>query len=219
MEGVALRAYGFAALMLAGGAFARFGTPTAQAPKTEAWLENQSLRSLGRYKMEPPTTSDPNVTYKIDAATYKELAPYGIVARVFSDGLRRFDVLLVASQEKGSFHDPRVCFSAQGWQLNDESTIRVRTKLRGPVPISIADMNSDEGDRWGAYFYRGPYGFAASTNDLKLQMFRYSLLNARNADGVFYRFIAEDPGSTKDDLVQFISDYLDSSARYGTGYF
>jgi hypothetical protein len=155
----------------------------------------------------------------MDADTYKELSPYGIVARMLSDGTRQFDVVLIASQQKGSFHDPRVCFTAQGWQLDDESTTMVPTGSRGPVPVSVADMKSDQGERWGAYFYRGPYGFAATANDLKAQMFRYSLLNAKNADGVFYRFIAEDSDATKDDLVKFISSYLDASARYGSGYF
>jgi hypothetical protein len=214
-----MRVYVFAALMLAGTVFARVGLPSADAPKTEQWMEANSLKAVDRCTMVPASSGDPDVTYKMTPDTYKELAAYGIVCRELSDGVRLYDVVLIASQAKASFHDPRVCFSAQGWDLQDESTVLVSTKSRGVVPVSIAEMKSEEGARWGAYFYRGPYGFAPNTNDLKLQMFKYSLLHSKASDGVFYRFIAEDEGATQQDLVNFISKYLDASGKASQNYF
>ncbi len=219
MEGLMVRVYGLAGLFLLGGLFAHLATPPAGPPKTEAWMERTALKEFGSFKMASYDQGDPEVSYKMDAATYKELAPYGVVARDLSDGNRTFDVVLIASQAKASFHDPRVCFTAQGWQLEQEAKAMAPTASRGDVPVSVAQMKTENGELWAAYFYRGPYGFAATTNDLKLQMFRYSLTNEKNADGVFYRFIAEDPSSTKEDLVKFIATYLDASAVKTAGYF
>jgi hypothetical protein len=182
-------------------------------------MESSSVRSFAHYTMQPGDGTDPAVTYKMTPDTYKELAPFGIVCRDFTDGADVYDVVLIASQAKASFHDPRVCFTAQGWDLQDESTVLVKTKTRGTVAISVAQAKTADGDHWAAYFYRGPYGFAPNTNDLKMQMFKYSLLNAKSADGVFYRFIAQDAGSSEDDLVNFISTYLDASGKVSNNYF
>jgi hypothetical protein len=219
LEGLIRRFYLLGALLLLGAGFSHVASPPAGPTRTERWMEATAIKQFGPYRMAPTTEPGAQVSYRMDPATYKELSPYGIVARDLTDGSLTFDVVLIASQSKASFHDPRVCFTAQGWQLEQESEVLVHTVSRGDVPVSIAQMRSDAGELWAAYCYRGPFGFAASTNGLKLQMFRYALTNERNADGVFYRFIAEDGSSTRDDLVHFISAYLDASGAKTGGYF
>jgi Protein of unknown function (DUF3485) len=219
MEGLIKRAYVFTALMLAGGAWAYLGTGGSRAGKTENWMEIHSVSKFDQYHMVSGNSPDPLVSYKADKGTYDALEAYGIVARVFSNDRLSFEVLLIASQAKASFHDPRVCFTAQGWQFTEEKAVETPTKHRGMVPVTIARIRSDEGNRWAAFCYRGPDGFASSTNQLKYQMFKYSLLQSTSSDGIFYRFIAQDDRITRQQLQGFISEYLDASTTVGNGYF
>ena len=219
MEGLTKRAYLLAALFLAGGAAAHLSLPSSGPVRTEKWMEQESLKSFGRYRMKEADPSDPEVSYRMDKNTYDTLAPYGIVARDLSNGDVSFDVVLIASEAKSTFHDPRVCFTAQGWQLDQDVAATVSTKTRGVVPVSLARIHSDNGDRWAAFCYRGPDGFTLGATSLKMQMFKYSLLHARAVDGVFYRFIGEDAQTSKEELLKFIGNYLDASAKHGTGYF
>jgi hypothetical protein len=168
--------------------------------------------------MVPSNGSDPAVSYKMDKATYETLDPYGIVCRDFTHGDTVYDVVLIASQAKDSFHDPRVCFTAQGWQLDQETAVKVPTS-RGVFPVTIARIKNPDGERWAAFGYRTPYGFASSTNQLKLQMFEYSLLHSRNGEGVFYRFIGMSPDVTRQSMLKFIQQYMNASARYSHDFF
>src|SRR5579862_9413607 len=105
MEGLKTRVYGLAGILLLGGAFAHIATPPAGPKRTEAWMEQTALKEFQNYKMVPATSGDDReISYKMDAATYTELTPYGIVARDFTDGNKTFDVVLIASQAKASFH-------------------------------------------------------------------------------------------------------------------
>jgi len=219
MERLTLRAYVLAAILVAGGAWARLAPGSSRPSKTENWMESSSLERFGGYHMVPGDSPDPLVSYKMDSETYKALEAYGIVARNLSDGDKSFDVVLIASQAKASFHDPRVCFTAQGWQFQREEAVMVSTKRRGLVPVTVAQIKSDVGERWAAFCYRGPGGFASSTNVLKYQMFVYSLLNSKSSDGIFYRFIAQSDRITRQQLIDFIGQYLDASASFSGGYF
>jgi hypothetical protein len=219
LEGLISRSYILAGGFALAGLAAHISLPAASHAKTEAWMEKTSVVQFGRYHMVQGSGDDPNVSYKMDSSAYATLAPYGIVARELTDGSNSFDVVLIASANKDSFHDPRVCFTAQGWQLDDQKVVPVTTQTRGVVPITLTNIQSDKGSRLAAFFYRGPYGFAATTNALKMQMFGYSLVNARNSDGVFYRFIAEEPDVTCEQFQGFIASYLDASGKQSGGYF
>jgi hypothetical protein len=154
----------------------------------------------------------------MDKSTYEALEPFGIVCRDYTSGDNTFDVVLIASQAKDSFHDPRVCFTAQGWQLEQETVAQVPTS-RGLFPVTVAKIRSDQGDRWAAFGYRSPYGFAGDTVDLKLRLFSYSLLHSRSGEGVFYRFIGMSRNVTRQSLLDFIQSYMNASGRFSHGYF
>jgi hypothetical protein len=218
MEGLKKRAYWLAGLFLVGGLAAHTATPAQSSSHDEKWLEKTALSHFGKYAMVPGTEADPDVTYKMDKNTYDALTPHGIICRDFVDGVSTFDVVLIASQAKDSFHDPRVCFTAQGWNLDKETSVAVPT-AHGLFPLTVARITSENGARWAAFGYKTPYGFAASTLELKLQMFKYSLTHSQTGDGVFYRFIGMSPNITRESLLKFIASYMNASAKASNGYF
>jgi hypothetical protein len=218
MEGLIQRTYLMGAvLILLGGAFA-YSKSTLPPPKTEEWMEDQAPLSFGRYRYIAGS-ENPKQTYKMDATTYEMLRPYGIVSRVYESGPHRYDVVLIASRDKDSFHDPRVCFKGQGWTLGDQYIAQVPTQTRGTVPITLTRMAGQPGERLAAFFYRGPGGFVGTTNHLKWDMFKSELLRGENPDAVFYRVIPHHAGATEEEIIAFIGEYLDASGEASNGYF
>ncbi len=220
MEKLRVRVLIFAGVMLAVGAFNTLAGIAGKGPgKTEQWMEQHAppaIQGLGFAKSE----ANPQQSYRMDDRTYKLLAPYGIVARVYGNAENAFDVVLIASRSRSSFHDPRVCFSGQGWTLVEQTSEKVTSKTRGELDVTLTKM--DGPNRRGAlaaFFYRGPSGFHPSTVGLKWDMFVQRLLNRTNTDGVFYRFIPQSANVTKDQLLKFIGDYLDAAHESSKGYF
>lgn len=186
--------------------------------QNESWMEKNSPKTVGEFKFVPGS-DNPEVSYKMDEGTYKELRPWGIVARRFYDGTKGFDAVLIASESKDSFHDPRVCFTAQKFEITSEGQTIVPTKTRGDIPVTVAQMNGPQGKTFTAFFYRGPSGFAATTNDLKQSMFMYQCRTMESPQGVFYRFIPLNEESTPDDLFKFIAKFVDEANTVSNGFF
>lgn len=189
--------------------------------RTENWMEEKAPMSFGAYKVRrDPDNPDSTVSYRMDEMTYKTLVPYGIVARIFESATESFDAVVIASSDKDSFHDPRVCFTAQGWVIDSEETATLKTKTRGEVPVTLAKLNhKDKGRRWTVFFYKGPAGFTATTSALKIQMLSHQLATLKNAEGVFYRFIPIYESTTQDQLMSFVADWLDQANKSSDGFF
>lgn len=185
--------------------------------KTEKWMISKSPKQVGDYKFEPGV--DPDVSYRMDDATYAELRPWGIVARRYTNGEKAFDVVLIGSETKDSFHDPRVCFTAQRFEIESENVEVVESRVRGTIPVTIAMMKSEAGRSMTAFFYRGPGGFFASTSQMKMDMFKFQCKTMTNPQGVFYRFIPLSPSISKEEFKQFIGMFLDEAAHTSEGFF
>lgn len=225
MEGLKARAIFVSVLLVgAGGAVALY-RPAPIDPKSEEWIEKTSPTKVQGFTMIK-SAENPLTSYKMSETTYDVLEPYGIVARIFDDDTsdQQYDVVLVASRSKESFHDPRVCFSAQGWSLANQWVDKVETETRGTVPITIAIMDGPEQQgQIAAYLYRGSGEFYANTQRLKFAMLIQQLKGGRDLDGAFYRFIPlvkkSDQLQQINDLKQFIRLYLDEANRVSEGYF
>lgn len=176
-------------------------------------------------------SKDPEISYTMDKGTYDLLQPFGIVARTYWKGSREYDVVVIASRSKDSFHDPRVCFSAQGWTVEDFKYEVVDTESRGTVPVSLITMSKDsqgQSNKLAAFFYKAPAGqFYADTRKFKFglwkerfeAMLKGQILNSSmNLDGVFYRIIPKH-NTTPEELKKFIALYLDASNESSKGYF
>lgn len=225
MERMKKRVVAALGVLLAAGVFMAFSTSDKRDTIDEQWMIDNSPRQVGGFKMMAGSESD-DYSYKMDEATYSELQPYGIVAKVYENPEtgEAYDVVLIASKSKDSFHDPRVCFSAQGWSLNNQWSDSVETETRGVAYMTVTDMDGPQGrGRLAAFLYRGQGKFYKSTNELKLGMFLEQLKRGGNLDGVFYRIIPQhhkqDQSVMLRDMKEFIANYLDSANEASDGYF
>jgi len=221
MERLKKRTYIFAAVMLAAGLINMATIAKAdKRSKNEQWMEQRAPDQFAD-KSYFHSAENPEQSYKMNDITYKMLNPYGIVARQYTgrDG-KTFDIVLIASESRASFHDPRICFSGSGWNITNQQVQTVETKSRGTIPVMFVTMDNDtQRNQIAAFFYKGPSGFMASTRGLKWDMFVQTFLNRPNVEGVFYRFIPQYQGATVDDIKAVISEYLEASKESSQGYF
>ncbi|MCW5941198.1 MAG: exosortase-associated EpsI family protein [Fimbriimonadaceae bacterium] len=218
MERLTKRTMVFAGVLLAAGAIFALSPKPNFKDKNETWMEQRAPKQVPGFRFAA-SPENPECSYKMDKLTYDTLRPYGIVARKYESADKTFDVVLIASREKESFHDPRVCFTAQGWNIVREERVQIPTG-RGVIPASFAYMqHAQYGDNIAVFFYRGPGGFTNGTTRLKWDIFLEQLKNSENIDGVFYRFMPLYRGATKEQLAEFIATYMDASAETSGGYF
>jgi len=208
-----MRAFTVGALLLLFGAVAFASSKPRPMPgRTEAWMERSAPSQIDDYKVAS--------TYKMEKSTYDELQPYGIICRILSNGDKSFDVTLLASNRKASFHDPRVCFPAQGWQFDDQKRVNLRTDTRGVIPVTIISMiGDDHSPQLAAFFYRGPKGFYATPQALSLAMLIDQFIGRADDEGVFYRFMPGYPDATESELTAFIKEYMDQAPKTSGGFF
>lgn len=220
MEKLRSRVLVFAGIMLALGTFNIITGMAGHGPgKTEQWMESQTPDEVDELAFMP-SSENPEQSYRMDDRTYEYLAPYGIVARLYGNANRSYDVVLIASRSRASFHDPRVCFSGQGWTLVEQTTETVKSKTRGEVKVTLTTMDGPrKKGALAAFLYRGPSGFHPSTVGLKWDMFVQRLMNRTNTDGVFYRFIPQQDKVTKEELLDFIGKFLDAANESSNGYY
>lgn len=219
MNSIASRAYLVAGLMFVVGVFGLLNRGQAAAPKTEAYLEEKAPTMVEGYRMIPGDPGGMRYTYKMDEGTYKTLKPYGIVARQFTDGGMVFDAVLITSNSHESFHDPKICFSAQGWTFRDLKEETLDVPGIGTIPMTLATMDGPTSGTVAAYLYRGPNGFVASPKRLQLDMFRDVLAGRSAQDATFYRFMPATPGVGVDQLKKFIKAYMVAARASSGGYF
>lgn len=220
MEGLNTRSMFLACVMASAGAWVMFSSKVDTLKRTEdELLAMAPMKVAGMDYL--PAAEDGRFSYKMDEMTYRVLAPFGIVARQYTDGVKGFDAVLIASRSKASFHDPRVCFSAQGFTLEKMIPSTVVTKSRGTVPITLITMTSDKmRNQLAAFFYRGPGGkFYGSTQKLKLALLWEQFSFGKDIDGVFYRVFPTNETTTEEELKKFIGDWLDAANESSKGYF
>jgi hypothetical protein len=221
MEGLIARGWIAAALVAAGGAYTMYSPPKRSMPIDETWMVARSPSAIGPYTFTGPSEVDApeGQSYRMSKSTYDTLKPSGIVSRHYASGFKKYDVVLIASDNSVSFHDPRVCFTASGYTITDQKQITIPTKSHGEVPMTLVRMEG-RGEKCSAlYFYRGPNGFQAVARKMRWDMLVGQMVKGRNDQGVFYRFIPVTPNITDDELKQFAASYLDEANRVSGGFF
>lgn len=223
MERLTFHARLLAVLLVVVGAYVYLAPQATYSGKTEKWMEQHAPKQVGDFVMIPGQ-DNPEVTYRMNEYTYNELKPYGIVARVFDRDGEQYDAVVVASRRHESFHDPRVCFTAQNWSIEREESAIIKTKTRGDVPVTVAEMLSSDPNKRrtrsiAVFFYRGPTGFHPTTLKLKWGMFVSQFRGNTDIDGVFYRIIPVGTDPDKQRLFEFIAAWLDEANETSGGYF
>lgn len=158
-------------------------------------------------------------SYKMDQSNYDILKPFGIVARTFSDGPEKYDVVVIASRSKESFHDPQVCLKAQGWALSNQREDKIVTKSRGEVPITLFDMELKDQKLTAMYFLKTTQGYYADMSKLKWDMFKYKMKNiGKDDEGSFVRIMPMGP-SNVDKMKKFAAEWLDTAVGTSKNYY
>ena len=217
MEELRKRAFGIGGVFIIAGLAFQFAHGGVAEVRTEQWMEQRTPVEVGRYKMVA-SNDNPMQSYRQSPMVYEELQPYGIVARVFTQGDKLVDVLVIASNNKASFHDPRVCFTAQSFVLLSQRVVVVPTRTRGDIEVTETKLKGPQGETTALFLYRGPGGFHATTSSLAWAMFKYQFTTWDEAEGAFYRFIPGERTSTED-LYKFAGEFLDDAGRMSSGFF
>ena len=192
--------------------------PAAAQAIDEKWMEEKAPLQVSGYTFQPGY-ENPAQSYKMGKVTYDTLQPAGIVSRIYTRGNERYDVVLIASDNSRSFHDPRVCFTATGWNITKQTQSTIKTKTRGDVPVTFVKMNNNGRESSALYFFRGPKGFEAQARNMRLSMFVSQVTKIKNEQGVFYRIIPDSPWITDEQLLAFAGEYLDAAEASSNGFF
>src|ERR1044072_2493798 len=141
MEGLKLRSYIITGILVAFSAMVYLTPrPGKVEGKDQNWMNKAAPSVVGSYTFAP-SEADPECSYKQPQMVYDTLAPtVGMLARGLRSKDASFDVTLIASRDRVSFHDPRVCFTAQGYNITEESAISIPTKTRGDIPATFGKM-------------------------------------------------------------------------------
>jgi hypothetical protein len=224
MEGLMKRVITLAGFFAVAGAAFLALPSKAVSNVDEQWMKDHApelvaSKEQGTFQFQK-SPDDPQVSYKADAATYDMLKPFGIVSRKYHNtGGRQFDVVLIAGNDKENFHDPHVCFRAQGWTFTKDAVVQVPTKTRGTIPATLAQIESRGRTTFALFFYRGPKAFYPSTPNLGTAMLLGPLMGDFKTDAVFYRFMPEYDKPTEQDLIQFVGEFMDAAGKSSDKYF
>lgn len=189
--------------------------------KTEEQLAALIPATVESYRfIENPET--PGATYKMDEVTYELLKPYGIVARVYESELHNqsIDVVLIAGDNRDTFHDPRICFAGQGWQIMNEQRLTIETAM-GTLPLTVVSLaHEEEGRRRiAAYLWKAPGGYFGDPRSLSVAIMKAPFFGHRDMTMAFYRFMPISGFSDQEELLEFVGKFMDKVRVYSDGYF
>ncbi len=186
------------------GAFAYFITPIEYVNRTEDWMATQlPAADIPGYSF--------NSVVKMDESTYETLQPFGIIGRDFiNKSGRRFEITVIASNNRKAFHDPRVCFSAQGWQLIDPTVKRFNVSVfGGSVLGTVMGLQSSNAKGSAMFFYHGPYGWRSTPHYMPFDMLVAKLMMRKDIDGIFYRVLVSPAGKSLEEDQKAMEKFLD----------
>lgn len=217
MEGLGKRLGILCAIILTTGSALTFAPRPKQVDRKEEEIAAMLPLKVNRYTAV--LAEGKYCTYTLDQSNYDVLNPWGIVARVFVNGPERYEVVAIASRRKESFHDPQTCLTAQGWTLSNQRVSSVTTKSRGTVPITLFDMAKGSEKLTSMYFLKVTQGYYAEIGKLKLDMFKYKVMNlGKDDEGAFIRIIPQG-SSTEDKMKQFAADWIDEAVKTSKNYY
>ena len=184
MERLTRYAYVLAALLAGTGAYALAQSNQSGGPKvTEKIMEERAPLDVPGYQLIPGPEGLA-YTYKMDKRTYETLKPFGIVARNYTDGAKTYDAVLISSDSHESFHDPKICFSGQGYSFTHANEQVLDLPDGRSIPMTVVEMNGRKPT--DSTFYR----FMPSTPGVTLEQLKgfiktYMVAAAQQSGGFF----------------------------------
>lgn len=218
MEGLMKRVLTLAGFFAVAGTVFLALPSKAESVVDEQWMKDHAPEMVADYRFQR-SADDEQVSYRMEESTYEMLNPFGIVARTYYNMGKQFDVVLIAGNDKENFHDPHVCFNAQGWTFLEDKVIEIPTKTRGKIKATFARISNRGRDSIAVFYYRGPKGFYPSTPNLGMAMLLGPLMGDFKTDAVFYRFMPMYEGATEEEVVEFVGQYMEAAGKSSEGYF
>ena len=205
------------AVVLTTGATLNFAPKPKQIERTEPEIAAMLPVKVNHFTAE--LAQGQYCSYKLDKSNYDVLQPWGIVARIFSNGPQRYEVVAIASRKKESFHDPQTCLTAQGWLLSNQRSSSITTKTRGTIPITLFEMELGTEKLTSMYLLKTTQGYYSDFGKVKWDMFKYKALHfGKDDEGAFIRIIPKGP-STEEQLKQFAADWIDEAVSTSKNYY
>ncbi len=203
--------YAVAGTLAVGAAFVHFGQKAAAERPPESWLEGMMLVENHGYQL---VTDQPGkkISYSMAPETYQVLNPIGIACQKMEDAAgRQMDVVIIAGDSMQAFHDQRVCFKAQGWDLLSEEIRYLKTERHGTIPVTWMTIQlPGQSPKEALYAFRSPVGFQ-TYDQAKLGFIKAKLKDMFGEQiGYSYRFIGLTPDVDANELAQFAVEYLDT---------
>lgn len=206
-------------ILLAFGVASQLRPQAATDRMTEGQVEALLPTSLGVFRMEPSESGvrDSAVTYKGSAEDYRELNPFGMVGRVFTDGNKQYDTMAVVGNDRDTFHDPNFCMAGHYYNIENEHVVTLATQSRGSIPLTVMTVEDKDGKRLVAFCYLGPHGIHPTQDTLYSDWFWTELQLGKPRIGAFYRFMSMSGSDTEENLLQFARMYLDAAKSISGG--
>lgn len=217
MEVTVKKALVLAGVLLIFGTAARLQPAKTATWRTESWMEQNLPDSFTGYYM-PRSAEKPNQTYDAGERQYKFLEPYGIVCRTFEKDDYAIDTVVIAGNDRDTFHDPYFCLPGQNWKITASKEDVIATKTRGNVPVSVITLTDPSGGNHQAVFcYKGPTKMHPTQNSLYLDWFLSELKLSKPPEGAFYRFMTVRGEVSEETLKKFSAEYLDAAYKMSGG--
>ena len=188
--------------------------PRTYSDRTEEWMESVVPEQVPGFTLLSSSRTDDSM--RMSDVVYEVLQPFGITTRRFQgeDG-RMYELVVLAGNTRKSFHDPRVCFTAQSWDIGEPGVYKINVpELGGDVDVSAMVMkNVATGSEASAmFFYKTPFGIRPDTLRVPFDLTFAKLMLKENVDAQFYRFMVIPP-SDGDDVLQKDLKALEHFAR------
>ena len=180
--------------------------PRAYSDGSEEWMETVVPEQVPGFTLLSSSRTDKSV--RMSDVVYDVLQPFGITTRYLrgEDG-RTYELVVLAGNTRKSFHDPRVCFTAQSWDIGNPGVYKINVpELGGEIEVSAMVMkNVATGSEASAmFFYKTPFGIRPDTLRVPFDLTFAKLLLKKNVDAQFYRFMvippSEGEGALEKDL-------------------
>jgi hypothetical protein len=184
--------------------------------RSEAWMEDATPFAVDGYHAQPGPHGEKQ-TYRMSEDSYRIIQAFGIITRVFDNGVHNIDVCVIASNSPDSLHDPIVCFPGQGWKILENTIAPTHTQTRGDIPFTVLKAQFPGSLPVSAvYCYKGPASMLSTQVDVWKQWKLINFLRGDASEGSFYRFIG-DSGMAREQLIAFAADYMDEVNRTSKG--
>lgn len=192
----------------------KYYSPSADL--NEEWLYEMMPAEMESAQMRQSTLGE-TVTYRMDESTYEVLEPIGIACQIWSTPEGEFDVVIIAGESMKSFHDQKICFNAQGWNIRDLRQRILPTESHGDIPFTVMELDRRDGNvKWGIYTFRPPTGFGDfRTADLGFMI--NEIKTGQPGTGYSYRFIGMSDGLTEDQVFDFAKRYMERVKESSNG--